>query len=153
MPSFILTSFLWHFPDELSIHFLFTLVLFKFLYFLLFKFFTRYSIFSIDCLSVSNSLEEIFFRIGNIKTQTVFLFSAATFHTHLCIPLSSLCTTCPHRSSGVTLHTLPLFSLISCPHLSLGSSNLSLFHSFTLSLFQFNLSIHYLSTVVFLLRI
>ena len=60
----------------------FTPVLFKFSCFLFFKFPTIYSIFSIDCLSCSNSPHEIFFRIDNIKTQNIFLFSNTTFHTH-----------------------------------------------------------------------
>ena len=56
--------------------------------------------------------------------------SSPTQHSTLII-ISSLCTIYPHRSTGVTLHTLPLFSLISCSHLS----------------------IHSLSTVVFMLCI
>ena len=45
----------------------------KFLCFLFFNFSTYYNIFSIDYLSCSNSLDEVFFRFGNIKTQTIFL--------------------------------------------------------------------------------
>ena len=82
MPSFILINFIWHFPDKLSMHFLFTPVLFKFLCFLLLKFSTHCSIFSIDCLRCSNSPDEVFFRIDNKKTQTIFLFFNATFHTY-----------------------------------------------------------------------
>ena len=37
---------------------------------------------SINCLGCSNSQDEDFFRIGNIKTQIIFLFSAATINTH-----------------------------------------------------------------------
>ena len=71
-----------YFPDELSMDFLFMSVLFKLLCFLFFKFFTRYSISSIDCLSCSNSFNEVYFRFGNIKDRTILLFSNATFHTH-----------------------------------------------------------------------
>ena len=55
MPSFILINFLWYFPGELPMHFLFTSVLFTFSCFLFFKFSTSYSISSIDCLRCSNS--------------------------------------------------------------------------------------------------
>ena len=63
-------------------HFIFTLVLFKFLCLLFFKFSTHYSIFSIDCLIYSYTPDEVFFSIGNIKVQIIFLFLNATFHTH-----------------------------------------------------------------------
>ena len=49
-------------------------VLVNFLCSLFFKFCTRYSIFSTDCLSYSNSPDEVFFKISNIKTQTIILF-------------------------------------------------------------------------------
>ena len=67
---------------SVSVHILFTPVLFKFLCFLLFKFFTHYCIFSIDCLSCTNSPDEVFFGIANIKAQIIFIFFSATFHTH-----------------------------------------------------------------------
>ena len=67
------------------------------------------------------------------KNPNMFLFSNATFHTHqnLYLSFSSLCAICPHCSSGVLLHALSLFSLIWWPYLS----------------------VHSLSTVVFLLLI
>ena len=41
----------------------------------------------------SNSLDEVFFRIGNIKTQIIFLFSNVPHSSDLYLPLSSLRTT------------------------------------------------------------
>ena len=70
MSRFIFINFLWHFPDELSVHFLFTPFLFQFLGYLQYW------------LSQQQQLpDKIFFGIGNIKTQTIFIFSKATFHT------------------------------------------------------------------------
>ena len=78
--------------------FLFTQVLFKFLCILFFKFFTRYSIFNIGCLSCSSFPLDVSSRIGNIKFLTIFLFCNATFHTRQISSshLSSSCTICPH---------------------------------------------------------
>ena len=70
------------FPWRTAHAFSFHQIRFKFLSFLFFKFSARYSIFCIDYLSFSNSPDEVFFRIENIKTQTIFLFSIATFYTH-----------------------------------------------------------------------
>ena len=53
-----------------------------FLCLLFFKFSTHYSIFSFDCLIYSYSPDEVFFTIGNIKTQIIFLFLNTAFHTH-----------------------------------------------------------------------
>ena len=50
--------------------------------FCFFKFSTRCNIFSVDYLNRSNSLNEVFFRIANMKTQIIFLFSNSTFRTH-----------------------------------------------------------------------
>ena len=131
--KFILINFLWHFPDKLFMNFLFMPVLLKLLCFLFFKFPTRYSIFSIDCLSCCNSSDEVFFWIGNTKTKTIFLFSNATFHTHqTSASLFPLYVQSVHIAIWVlTLHRLSFFFLISCLHLL----------------------IHSLSTVVFLLSI
>ena len=96
--------------------------------FCFFKFSTRYSIFSIDCLNSSNSPDEVFFKIGNIKTQNVFLFSNATLHSHhhflFMYNLSASLSWCNAPYIAIVF-------LISCSHLS----------------------IHSLSTVVFMLCI
>ena len=60
--------------------FLFTQVLFKFLCILFFKFFTRYSIFNIGCLSCSSFPLDVSSRIGNIK---FLFFSSLTQHSTL----------------------------------------------------------------------
>ena len=61
-------------------------VLLKFSHFLFLKSSTHYSIFSVDCLSCSNSLDEVVFRIGNVKTQKLFwpsLMLRSTLIRHL----------------------------------------------------------------------
>ena len=132
MPSFIHINFLWHFPDKLSMHFFFFPVLFKFFCFSFFLFSTGYSVFSIDCLSCNNSPDEVFFRIRSINKPK--LFSSFLTQDSTCIRLFP-----PLFLFMYNLSTLlfvcnalcPLFFLISCP----------------------NLSIHFLSSVAFLLRI
>ena len=54
--KFYLYNFPWHFPDELSMHFLSIPVLFKFFCFLFFKFFTRYSVVSVDVSAAATPL-------------------------------------------------------------------------------------------------
>ena len=56
LPSSIFINFPWHFPDELSMHFLSIPVLFKFFCFLFFKFFTRYSVVSVDVSAAATPL-------------------------------------------------------------------------------------------------
>ena len=60
------------FSGQIVHAFFFTPLLFKFFFILFFKFSTRYSNFSIDCLSCSNSPDEVFFRIGNIKPRLCY---------------------------------------------------------------------------------
>ena len=128
MPSSIFINFLWHFPDELSMYLLFTLVLFKFLCFMFFKFSTRYSIFSID-LSCSNSFDEVW--LLTLKPKLFYSLRQRFPLIRSLIPSFLFKYNLSTSLLGCNGPTLSRFSLISCPHLS----------------------IHSLSTVVFLLRI